>query len=109
MRYFILLIVMSSFISTPVMAIHYVIDRDGTIRDTGRGEKGCVLGDTKIYLENGKKVEISKVKSTDRLISLENDSDPVVLSRVSGLEYKKVLKISTETGKSIVATENRPF
>jgi len=91
------------------MAIHYVIDRDGTVRDTGRDRRGCVVGSTKVYLENGKKVEISKVKSTDRLTFIENDSDPVVLSRVSGLEHKKIVKISTETGKSIVATENHPF
>ena len=99
-------------LSGPAFGIHYVVDKDGTVRDTGRGGNGCVLGDTKVYLENGEQVAISKIKSTDQLKSLDNEKNEntsIVINLVHGFEKKEVYRISTESGKSIVATQSHPF
>lgn len=87
--------------------MHYVIDRDGTVRDTGRGERGCVLGSSQVYLENGQKVRIDSLKGSDKLMSLGAES--VIYQRVSGFEKNKVIRIETESGKNIVSTQNHPF
>ena len=100
MKKIIFLLLMSSQMS---FGMHYVIDRDGTVRDTGRGERGCVLGSTEVYLENGQKVRIDSLKGDDKL------EDRVIYQRVSGFEKNKVIRIETELGKSIVSTQNHPF
>lgn len=109
MKKLFLSIIMSIYVSAPAMGMHYVVDKDGTVRDTGRGETGCVLGDTKVYLENGEQVEISKISPSDQLRGLDNENQSIVISLVHGLEFKKVFRITTESGKSIVATEGHPF
>lgn len=96
-----LVLMMGFLISSSAMSMHYTIDRDGTIRDTGRGEKGCVLGDTLVYLEDGRRVAISKVAGSDR--------DRSFIQRVSGFEKKQVMRLVTDSGKSITATLNHPF
>ena len=110
MKKLILLTLISIFTSSYASAgMHYTVNSDGTDRNTGRGDTGCVLGDTLVYLENGKKIKISEVGFSNELMPLEYTEQPTVWSVVSGPEKKKVLKITTDTGKTIVATKNHPF
>ena len=89
--------------------MHYVIDRDGTIRDTGRDRRGCVLGDSKISLENGRTISIKDLKAYHIPMNPNGVQKRVVYERVSGFEEKNLLKITTTNGKSITATNNHPF
>ena len=78
------------------------------VRGNGGQPYGCVTADTLIELESGEEIEIQML-SNDNNVVTSNGSVAGVLYAISGVENKKMIKLVTKSGRTIVATIGHPF
>jgi len=76
------------------------------------GDPGCLLGSSKVILEDGKIVDLASLGQNHLepiQIRMQNESGDDVATVFHKYENQKVIEIVTETGKNVVGTYNHPL
>lgn len=70
---------------------------------------GCLADDSKIRMKDGTEKRINFVQSGEEVLTDNRGSFLVVDDIVTGIEEKPCLRIITETGRSLLVTDNHPI
>lgn len=76
------------------------------------GDPGCLLGSSKVILEDGKIVDLASLGQNhleEIRIKMQNESGNDVATVFHKYENQRVIEVVTETGKNVIGTYNHPL
>lgn len=101
--------VITTFCATSFLVAYAADHPNDPYFPDGRGPQGaCVTADTKVLLADGTSKEIGKILPTDQVMNTKGDSVSVV-KIVGGPEKPLMYVVTTDSGRTVSATQGHPF
>lgn len=94
------------------MRIIYNIDSPEIVLHTSRQVAKCLRDSSQIYLATGEKKYIKDLKAGDELLSLDEETQKIVVNKIKDVEdngKKPIYTIKTRTGRIAEVTAEHPF